>query len=93
MSVHFMSQSVDWATPKGVYEALDAEFHFNDDPCPLYGASGEDGLAREWGGGNIRQPALWSSHWRVDRQGVRRSPQGQDGRDAHSKPYRHDLVA
>ena len=49
MSVHFMSQSVDWATPKGVYDALDEEFHFNDDPCPLYGVESEDGLSREWG--------------------------------------------
>jgi hypothetical protein len=50
MSVHFMSMSVDWATPKAVYDALDAEFHFTDDPCPLYGADGENGLEREWGG-------------------------------------------
>jgi len=29
-----------------VYAALDAEFHFDDDPCPLHG---EGGLDREWG--------------------------------------------
>lgn len=39
----FKSQSVEWPTPKAVYDALDAEFTFNFDPCP-YGGT-EDGLA------------------------------------------------
>ena len=39
--------SVHWATPRTLYEALDAEFHFNDDPCPLNGP--ETGLLRPWG--------------------------------------------
>lgn len=40
----------NWATPREVYAALDAEFHFNDDPCPLYGSdNGGEGLLREWG--------------------------------------------
>ena len=56
VSVHFLSQNVDWATPKGVYDELDREFHFNDDPCPLYGADGADGLAREWGGVTFVNP-------------------------------------
>ena len=56
MSVHFLSQSVDWATPRGVYDELDAEFHFNDDPCPLYGADGADGLSRQWGGATFVNP-------------------------------------
>jgi phage N-6-adenine-methyltransferase len=50
--VMFSSKSDDWATPAAVYRELDAEFAFDDDPCPL----GElptigrmDGLAREWG--------------------------------------------
>ena len=25
-----------WQTPKDVYSALDAEFHFDFDPCPTY---------------------------------------------------------
>ena len=49
-----MSQSVDWATPRGVLEELDHEFNFTDDPCPLYGSqlsdgSDGDGLKRGWG--------------------------------------------
>lgn len=43
------SKSDDHATPKDVYNALDAEFHFNDDPCPLGGVLVADGLARAWG--------------------------------------------
>lgn len=57
MSVHFMSQSVDWATPPGVYAELDDEFHFDFDPCPLYGASSAvDGLAVEWGESTFCNP-------------------------------------
>ena len=44
--VMFSSASDHWSTPKEVYEALDKEFKFNDDPCPLGGAGG---LNREWG--------------------------------------------
>ena len=39
----FSSASDRWATPQHVYEALDAEFHFDFDPCPLDGQ--EDGTA------------------------------------------------
>lgn len=35
--VIFSSASDRWATPRAVYDALDAEFHFNFDPCPLDG--------------------------------------------------------
>ena len=43
MSVHFSSQTVEWPTPKKVYEELDREFAFNFDPCPIGGEN--DGLA------------------------------------------------
>lgn len=35
-----------WATPKPLYDELDAEFHFDFDPCPLHATF--DGLAIEW---------------------------------------------
>ena len=44
-----ISKSDDWRTPKEVYDALDAEFHFNDDPCRLGAVKDADGLLREWG--------------------------------------------
>lgn len=51
-----MSQSVVWATPRGVYDELDREFHFNDDPCPLHGIDDADGLARAWGSSTYVNP-------------------------------------
>jgi site-specific DNA-methyltransferase (adenine-specific) len=39
----FMSETVEWPTPKGVYDKLDKEFHFDFDPCP-YGGT-QDGLS------------------------------------------------
>ena len=50
----FTSLSPHWATPKGLYQELDAEFKFNDDPCPLH--SKEDGLARAWGTSTFVNP-------------------------------------
>jgi phage N-6-adenine-methyltransferase len=44
--VLFSSASDEWATPAAVYDALNAEFQFADDPCPLGGT--ENGLLREW---------------------------------------------
>lgn len=43
MNVHFSSGTDRWATPKEVYRALDDEFCFDFDPCPLDGS--QDGLA------------------------------------------------
>ena len=47
MRVHFMSQRGDWRTPKALYQALDAEFHFDCDPCPTKYKI--DGLTMKWG--------------------------------------------
>lgn len=43
-SAIFSSQSVHWATPKGVYADLHKEFRFDFDPCPL-GEAEADGAA------------------------------------------------
>lgn len=43
----------DWATPKAFYDALDAEFHFDHDPCPLNGTGGLEG---DWGKRNYINP-------------------------------------
>jgi site-specific DNA-methyltransferase (adenine-specific) len=53
-AVHFSSASEDWATPLDVYAALDAEFRFDFDPCPLRG--NQDGTATlfvEWVGRRV----------------------------------------
>lgn len=44
--MHFSSITDHWSTPKDIYERLDREFKFNDDPCPLQGTGG---LSRDWG--------------------------------------------
>ena len=43
------SQSDNYATPRAIYAELDAEFHFNDDPCPLDDNPKINGLERDWG--------------------------------------------
>lgn len=46
--VVFSSTSDHWSTPDETYRALDSEFYFNFDPCPLN--STDDGLKRKWVG-------------------------------------------
>lgn len=50
----FSSASTHWATPKEVYDKLDEEFSFNDDPCPLH--SVDDRLDTEWGSSTYMNP-------------------------------------
>lgn len=35
-----IEHSDNWATPKEFYDALNAEFNFDYDPCPLNGRGG-----------------------------------------------------
>ena len=44
--VLFSSASDEWSTPAATYDALNAEFQFADDACPLGG--NVNGLMREW---------------------------------------------
>lgn len=48
MSKHYLMTDCtqDWETPKWLYQDLDSQFHFDDDPCPV---GGTKGLEREWG--------------------------------------------
>ena len=41
----------DYVTPKKLYDQLNAEFNFDDDPCPLQGQGLPllNGLSRAWG--------------------------------------------
>ena len=67
--VMFSSATGLWATPQDLFDSLDAEFHFDLDPCAddenhkceKYFTAAEDGLAQDWGGlQGILQPALWA---------------------------------
>jgi phage N-6-adenine-methyltransferase len=47
----------NWATPKEIYDVLNAEFDFDFDPCPLnHDLSLWDGLTIEWGLSNFINP-------------------------------------
>ena len=50
----FTSLRGDWKTPRALYQALDAEFHFDYDPCPT--KPNADGLAVDWGNVNFVNP-------------------------------------
>lgn len=54
----FSSNTNEWATPIAIFARLDAEFHFDLDPCCTHEnakcerhfTQDEDGLSRSWGG-------------------------------------------
>ncbi len=49
-----------WLTPPDLYAELDAEFHFNFDPCPWPVPDGFDGLTCEWGTSTYVNPPFGS---------------------------------
>lgn len=49
-----------WLTPPVLYAALDAEFHFDFDPCPHPLPWGFDGLTGDWGSSNYVNPPFGS---------------------------------
>jgi len=51
--VLFSSLSPHWNTPESIFNELNAEFHFDDDPCP---AGGIFGLDRPWGKSSFVNP-------------------------------------
>lgn len=55
---YFRGLKDNTATPKLLYEQLDAEFHFDYDPCPINpeGLRSQDGLGGEWGKRNYVNP-------------------------------------
>lgn len=52
----FSSASDQWSTPVDVYNALDREFNFTFDPCPLNHNPDFDGLMIEWESSNFVNP-------------------------------------
>ena len=59
--VHYSSNKDDWETPPELFAKLDAEFHFNLDPCCTHKTAkcerhyteDEDGLQQGWGGNGV----------------------------------------
>lgn len=60
-NVMFSSNTNEWATPRSFFQALDAEFHFNLDPCATpenakcadFYTIENDGLTQDWGGRRV----------------------------------------
>ena len=50
----FTSASCHYSTPGDLYDVLNSEFRFDDDPCPLNPIT--DGLSREWGNRTYMNP-------------------------------------
>jgi len=59
-----------WLTPPEVYAKLDAEFHFDLDPCPYPLPKGFDGLTCEWGQRNYVNPPFGSIIHQGRKKGV-----------------------
>jgi hypothetical protein len=59
-----------WLTPTGLYAEMDAEFHFDFDPCPYPLPEGFDGLTCEWGMSNYVNPPFGS----IIHQGRKKGP-------------------
>lgn len=57
----FSSKTDQWATPQDFFDALNAEFHFDLDPCadeenhktPEYFTKDQDGLRQDWSGRRV----------------------------------------
>lgn len=49
-----------WLTPPELFAKLDAEFHFDFDPCPHPLPTGFDGLTCDWGASNFVNPPFGS---------------------------------
>lgn len=55
------SKTPEWATPQGLFDELNAEFHFNLDPCSTHEnakcekhyTKEDDGFSKSWGGQRV----------------------------------------
>lgn len=59
-----------WLTPPDLYAALNAEFHFDFDPCPYPKPDDFDGLSCEWGKSNYVNPPFGSVMHEGKKKGV-----------------------
>jgi phage N-6-adenine-methyltransferase len=69
------SQRLDWQTPEDVYEKLDAEFHFDFDPCPHNPSF--DGLTADWGTSNFVNPPYGREIGKWIRKGYEEAQKGK----------------
>lgn len=80
-----------WATPKWLYDKLDAEFHFDFDPCPLHAKF--DWLKIEWGGGKFCEPSLQPKRQtKIYSKSLRGVEKVKNLRSTYSKCYRYKTI-
>ena len=71
----FTSLRGDWRTPRALYQGLDAEFHFDFDPCPIKPKI--DGLETDWGNINFVNPPYGKEIERWIQKGYTESLKGK----------------
>jgi hypothetical protein len=59
-----------WLTPPELYRDLEAQYHFDFDPCPFPLPDGFDGLTCEWGSSNYVNPPFGSIMHEGKRKGA-----------------------
>jgi len=72
----FSSKSDEWSTPQDIFDNLDAEFHFNLDPCSTHEnckcenhyTKEDNGLKHSWGGVLSILQSTIQQHSRVGRE-------------------------
>ena len=76
-----------WLTPPALWRKLDAEFHFDYDPCPYPLPKGCNALIGEWGQSNYVNPPFRQGAMSVGGSGANRfRPQGDLGAARRARP-------
>lgn len=97
------SKKMDYCTPQGFFDTLNAEFHFTLDAaapeksakCKNFYTPETDGLTAPWnigGGQRILQPAVWPGAGRVGAQSLRGGAGRNNGGSADTGKDRHGLL-
>ena len=71
----FTSLRGDWKTPRALYQALDAEFRFDYDPCPVNPKI--NGLESAWGNTNFVNPPYGKEITRWIQKGYQENLRGK----------------
>lgn len=95
------SKKLDWCTPKGFFDALDAEFHFTLDAAATkksakssaYFTPKDDALKKKLGNERcgVLQPAVREGSAKMGAQGVRRIAKRTGGGDAAASAHGYEL--
>jgi hypothetical protein len=100
MSIHFSSQSNEWATPTDFFTKLNREFLFTLDPCATpenakcakYFTEADDGLAQSWDNERV---FCNPPYGRQIKEWVKKASEARGGGCSFtdSSTYRHQLLS